>query len=157
VAGIRAAEAIRDSLAAEGVQVRAGLHTGEIERIEDDVGGIGIRIAARACAEAGAGEILVSRTIRDLLVGSGLGFEERGTHEQKGVPGAWQLLAVAPPDSEAERPERELSAIEIGSRHSTRRRSDRAVAAVLRGAPGACPRRGSPRPALSAGCQAALR
>jgi pimeloyl-ACP methyl ester carboxylesterase len=136
-AGIQAAEAIRDSLAAEDVQVRAGLHTGEIERIEDDVGGIAVHIAARVCAEAGPGEILVSRTIRDLVVGSGLGFEDRGTHELKGVPGAWQLLAVAPPDSEAGRPERELSAIEIGSRHSTRRRGDRAVAAILRRAPGA--------------------
>jgi pimeloyl-ACP methyl ester carboxylesterase len=136
-AGIQAAEAIRNSLTTEGIQVRAGLHTGEIEQLEGDIGGIAVHIAARVCGEAGPGEVLVSRTIRDLVVGSGLGFEDRGTHELKGVPGAWQLLAVAPSDSDARGPEKELAAIEIDSRRGARRRGDRAVAAILRRAPGA--------------------
>jgi class 3 adenylate cyclase/pimeloyl-ACP methyl ester carboxylesterase len=86
--------ALQDTALALGVSLRAGLHTGEIERRGDDVGGIGVHIAARVAALAESGQILVTRTVRDLTVGSQLEFEERGTHTLKGVPDAWQLFAV---------------------------------------------------------------
>ncbi|HEV2062183.1 MAG TPA: hypothetical protein VGR12_04955, partial [Solirubrobacteraceae bacterium] len=74
-----------------------GLHTGECELIGEDVGGIAVHIGARVAATAQPGEIRVSRTVADLVAGSGLGFEDRGEHELKGVPGSWRLLAVADP------------------------------------------------------------
>lgn len=92
---IKAALAIREAVAPLGVEVRAGLHTGECEIRGDDIGGIAVHIGARVSALAGTGEVLVSSTVRDLVVGSGLQFEERGAHELKGVPGEWQLYAVA--------------------------------------------------------------
>jgi len=94
---IRCAMAIRDAVKALGIQVRAGLHTGECEVRGDDIGGIGVHIGARVSALAGANEVLVSSTLRDLVIGSGLKFEDRGTHELKGVPGEWHLFAVASP------------------------------------------------------------
>jgi class 3 adenylate cyclase/pimeloyl-ACP methyl ester carboxylesterase len=94
---IRCAMAIRDAVQALGIQVRAGLHTGECEVRGDDIGGIGVHIGARVSALAGANEVLVSSTLRDLVIGSGLEFEERGSHELKGVPGEWRLFAVASP------------------------------------------------------------
>ena len=92
---IRCAMAIRDAVQALGIQVRAGLHTGECEVRGDDISGIGVHIGARVSALAGPNDVLVSSTLRDLVIGSGLGFEERGTHELKGVPGEWHLFAVA--------------------------------------------------------------
>jgi class 3 adenylate cyclase len=92
---IRCAMAIRDAVQALGIQVRAGLHTGECEVRGDDIGGIGVHIGARVSALAGANEVLVSSTLRDLVIGSGLEFEDRGAHELKGVPGEWRLFAVA--------------------------------------------------------------
>jgi class 3 adenylate cyclase len=92
---IRCAMAIRDAVQALGIQVRAGLHTGECEVRGDDIGGIGVHIGARVSALAGPNDVLVSSTLRDLVIGSGLEFEERGTHELKGVPGEWRLFAVA--------------------------------------------------------------
>jgi class 3 adenylate cyclase len=92
---IRCAMAIRDAVQALGIEVRAGLHTGECEVRGDDIGGIGVHIGARVSALAGPNEVLVSSTLRDLVIGSGLEFEERGTHELKGVPGEWHLFAVA--------------------------------------------------------------
>jgi class 3 adenylate cyclase len=77
-----------------GLQIRAGLHTGECELRDSDVGGIAVHIGARVMAEAGPGEVLVSRTVKDLTVGSDIRFEDRGEHELKGVPGEWQLFAV---------------------------------------------------------------
>ena len=94
---IRCAMAIRDAVQALGIEVRAGLHTGECEVRGDDIGGIAVHIGARVSALAGANDVLVSSTLRDLVIGSGLEFEERGTHELKGVPGEWHLFAVAPP------------------------------------------------------------
>jgi class 3 adenylate cyclase len=91
---IRCARAIRDHLRDHGVEVRAGLHTGEIEVIGEDVGGIAVHIAARVAAMAAGGETLVSSTVKDLVVGSGIEFEDRGTHELKGVPGEWHLYSV---------------------------------------------------------------
>ncbi len=92
---IRCAMAIRDAVQVLGIEVRAGLHTGECEVRGDDLGGIGVHIGARVSALAGANEVLVSSTLRDLVIGSGLEFEERGAHELKGVPGVWHLFAVA--------------------------------------------------------------
>jgi class 3 adenylate cyclase len=94
---IRCAVAIRDAVQALGIQVRAGFHTGECEVRGDDIGGIGVHIGARVSALAGPNEVLVSSTLRDLVIGSGLEFEERGTHELKGVPGEWHLFAVVSP------------------------------------------------------------
>jgi len=92
---IRCAMAIREAVQALGIQVRAGLHTGECEVRGDDIGGIGVHIGARVSALAGPNEVLVSNTLRDLVIGSGLEFEDRGTYELKGVPGEWRLSAVA--------------------------------------------------------------
>jgi class 3 adenylate cyclase len=92
---IRCAMAIRDAVQALGIQVRAGLHTGECEVRGDDIGGIAVHIGARVSALAGPNEVLVSSTLRDLVIGSGLGFDHRGAYELKGVPGQWRLFAVA--------------------------------------------------------------
>ncbi|ULE35233.1 adenylate/guanylate cyclase domain-containing protein [Mycobacterium sp. IDR2000157661] len=94
---IRCAMAIRDAVQALGIEVRAGLHTGECEVRGDDIGGIAVHIGARVSALAAPNDVLVSSTLRDLVIGSGLEFEERGAHQLKGVPGEWQLFAVASP------------------------------------------------------------
>jgi class 3 adenylate cyclase/pimeloyl-ACP methyl ester carboxylesterase len=94
---IRCAMAIRDAVQPLGIHVRAGLHTGECEMRGDDIGGIAVHIGARVSALAGPNEVLVSSTLRDLVIGSGLEFEERGAHELKGVPGEWRLFAVTSP------------------------------------------------------------
>ena len=93
---IRAAAAIRAGLRDQGLRVRAGLHTGEVELLGDDIGGIAVHIAARVLAQAGTGEIVCSRTVKDLVAGSGFAFADRGTHRLKGVPDSWQLYAVEP-------------------------------------------------------------
>ena len=92
---IRCAMAIRDAVQALGIEVRAGLHTGECEIRGDDIGGIGVHIGARVSALAGPNDVLVSSTLRDLVIGSGLEFEDRGAHELKRVPGEWRIFAVA--------------------------------------------------------------
>jgi class 3 adenylate cyclase len=91
---IRCACAIRDSVRSLGLDTRAGLHTGEIELRGDDVAGVAVHIGARVSALAGAGEVLVSSTVKDIVAGSGIGFGDRGEHELKGVPGTWRLFAV---------------------------------------------------------------
>ncbi|MGZ4526962.1 MAG: adenylate/guanylate cyclase domain-containing protein [Mycobacterium sp.] len=91
---IRCAMAIRDAVQSLGIEVRAGLHTGECEVRGDDIGGIGVHIGARVSALAGPNDVLVSSTLRDLVIGSGLEFEDRGAHTLKGVPGEWRLFAV---------------------------------------------------------------
>jgi class 3 adenylate cyclase len=91
---IRAAHAIRAELAEHGLQVRVGLHTGEVELVGDDIGGIAVHIAARVLAQAGAGEVLCSRTVKDLVAGAGFVFADRGTRRLKGVTDRWQLYAV---------------------------------------------------------------
>jgi pimeloyl-ACP methyl ester carboxylesterase len=92
---IGAALDLRDRIGPLGLQVRAGVHTGECERIGDDLGGIAVHIGARVGSQAGPGEVLVSQTVRDLVVGSGIEFEDRGSASLKGVPGEWHLFAVA--------------------------------------------------------------
>src|ERR671932_740796 len=91
---IRAACAIRDSVRGLGLELRAGLHTGECELANGKVRGIAVHTGARVAALAGPGEVLVSSTVRDLVAGSGIAFEERGEHELKGVPGRWRLYAA---------------------------------------------------------------
>jgi class 3 adenylate cyclase len=92
---IRCASAISESVPELGLDIRAGLHTGECEVMNGDVGGMAVHIGARVAARAGPGEILVSSTVKDLVVGSGIEFADRGAHELKGVPGEWRLFAVA--------------------------------------------------------------
>jgi class 3 adenylate cyclase len=89
------AEAITQTVKSLGIEVRAGCHTGEIEQVGDDVAGLAVHIGARVAALATASEVLVSGTVKDLVVGSGLSFEDRGMHELKGVPDRWHLYAVA--------------------------------------------------------------
>jgi class 3 adenylate cyclase len=92
--GIRCACSARDAINQLGLEIRAGLHTGEVEVIGDDVRGIAVNIGARVGSAAGPGEVLVSRTVTDLVAGSGIEFADRGVHALKGVPGDWQLYAV---------------------------------------------------------------
>jgi DNA-binding NarL/FixJ family response regulator len=94
---IRCAVAIRRELRAEGVEVRIGLHSGEVELRADDVGGIAVHLGARVAATASPGEVVVSSTVRDLVAGSGIGFVDRGEHDFKGVPDPWRLFAVSEP------------------------------------------------------------
>ena len=93
--GIRCGRAIVDSVLSIGLDVRVGLHSGEVEQMGQDIGGIAVHIASRVGSLAGAGEVLVSETVKGLVAGSGIAFEERGEHELKGVPDTWRLFAVA--------------------------------------------------------------
>jgi DNA-binding NarL/FixJ family response regulator len=94
---IRCAVAIREKLRAVGVDVRIGLHSGEVELRGSDVGGIAVNIGARVAAVGSAGDVVVSSTVRDLVAGSGIEFVDRGEHTLKGVPDRWRLFAVADP------------------------------------------------------------
>jgi class 3 adenylate cyclase len=91
---IRCASAIVEAMPEMGLDVRAGLHTGECELVDGKVAGIAVHTGARVASQAEAGEVLVSSTVKDLVAGSGIGFQERGTHELKGIPGEWRLYAV---------------------------------------------------------------
>ena len=93
--GIRCAQAIVEGVRSLGIEVRAGLHTGECRTVDDKIGGIAVSIGARVSALASPSEVLVSQTVRDLVAGSGLDLADRGEHELKGVPGAWRVYAVA--------------------------------------------------------------
>lgn len=92
---IRCAAAIRAGVRSIGLEVRAGVHTGECEVIGGEMGGIAVHIGARVAGLSRPGEVLVTSTVRDLVAGSGLRFEDRGTHHLKGVPDDWHLYAVA--------------------------------------------------------------
>jgi class 3 adenylate cyclase len=91
---VRCALAVRDGVRGLGLEIRAGLHTGECEVVGDGLRGIAVHTGARVAARASGGEVLVSRTVTDLVSGSGLRFESRGETELKGVPGVWQLYAA---------------------------------------------------------------
>jgi pimeloyl-ACP methyl ester carboxylesterase len=93
--GVRCGLGIREAVRALGLEVRAGLHTGECERMGDNVGGIAVHIGARIAAEAAPGEVLASSTVKDLVVGSGLTFRDLGSRALKGVEGEWRLFAAA--------------------------------------------------------------
>jgi class 3 adenylate cyclase len=92
---INAARAIKTNLEPLGIQIRAGLHTGEVEVHGEDVRGLAVSIGERVADAADAGEVIVSNTVKDLVVGSGLAFEPHGEAEVAGVPGRWRLWAVA--------------------------------------------------------------
>jgi pimeloyl-ACP methyl ester carboxylesterase len=132
---IRCAEGLCAGAETLGVEIRAGIHTGECELLGDDIGGIAVHIAARILGQAGAGEILVSRTVRDLVVGSGTGFEDRGSVKLRGVPGTWQLLAVDRHGPRAGSAEAELASTPTPGPQVGMRRSDRAVAVMARRTP----------------------
>jgi class 3 adenylate cyclase len=108
------------------VQIRAGVHTGECERMADDIAGMAVHVAARVSASAGPGEVRVSRVVRDLVSGSGIDLQPCGEHELKGVPGTWELYSVGntPPPLPAPDQRRELRA------------ADRAILLLARRAPG---------------------
>ena len=93
-AAIRCAEALRESLSRQGIEIRAGVHTGEVELIGRDVGGMAVHIAARVSSLAAGGQTLASRTVKDLVVGSGIEFEAAGAAQLKGEPGEWELFTV---------------------------------------------------------------
>ena len=124
---VRCGVELRDSLASLGLQIRAGVHTGECELIGDDLGGVAVHIGARVGAAAQPGEVLVSSTVAELVMGSGLYFEERGSHQLKGVPGRWRLMAVT---GEGTPPPMQVQAMPL-------RRGDRTLERVARSFPGA--------------------
>ena len=103
---VRCAGAITRTIPEIGLSVRAGVHTGECERIEDTLGGVAVHVGARICAEAEAGEVLVSGTVRDLLAGSGLTFIDRGLRSLKGLPGDWPVYSLEPLGAATEVPAR---------------------------------------------------
>lgn len=98
---IRCACAVVECVRDLGIEIRAGLHTGECELVDGTIAGIAVHTGARVAAEAGPSEVLVSSTVRDLVAGSGFGFEERGPHELKGIPGEWRLFALDPATARA--------------------------------------------------------
>jgi len=101
IRAIRCATAIGDSVLDLGLELRAGLHTGECEIVGEKLGGIAVNIGARVASLAESGEVLVSSTVKDLVAGSGIAFKERGTHELKGIPGEWRVFAVEEPSAVA--------------------------------------------------------
>jgi pimeloyl-ACP methyl ester carboxylesterase len=132
---IRCAEALRADAGTLGIAIRAGIHTGECELLGNDIGGIAVHIAARILGHAGSGEILVSSTVRDLVVGSGTGFDDHGVVELRGVPGTWQLLAVNRHGARTGSPEAKLAATPTPGPRTEMRRSDRAVEVMARRTP----------------------
>ncbi|MFY9922053.1 MAG: adenylate/guanylate cyclase domain-containing protein [Mycobacterium sp.] len=132
---IRCAEAVRDDAEKLGIEIRVGIHTGECELVENDIGGIAVHIAARILGQAGAGEILVSRTVRDLVVGSGTSFQNRGVVELRGVPGTWELLTVNRQGAQRDSAEAKLASAPTPGPRAAMRRSDRAVAMVAKRTP----------------------
>jgi class 3 adenylate cyclase len=133
---IRCAAALAEDVDSLGIELRAGIHTGECELLEDDVGGMAVHIGARVAAEAEPGEVLVSGAVRDLVVGSGIEFEDRGIHELKGVPGSWNLLAVAN-GAERDAPRAAVGAVpdRLAPNLEVAKRGDRAILHLARSAP----------------------
>ena len=129
------AEALRTEAETVGIEIRIGIHTGECELLDNDIGGIAVHIAARLLGQAGAGDILVSSTVRDLVVGSGTGFLDRGSVELRGVPGTWHLLAVDRHGPRSGSAEAELASTPTPGPGTAMRRSDRAVAVMAKRTP----------------------
>jgi class 3 adenylate cyclase len=136
---IRAARAMNDAVQPLGLEIRAGVHTGECDRRGDDLAGIAVNVAARIVAHAGVSEVLVSSTVRELVLGSGIEFVERGTYELKGVPDEWRLYAVTGDGRADARPVSEVdpavAALTPGPRDTMRPR-DRAMLAAAHRSPG---------------------
>jgi hypothetical protein len=135
---VAAGDAIVRAVQELGVDVRVGIHTGEVETIGKDLGGMAVHIGARVMAQAGAAEVLTTGTVRDLVHGSAIDFDDAGTHELKGVPGTWDLVAVhsimrapAPQPLDPGEAVRRLEAIEAEGSAGRRRRFGIAAAAVL--------------------------
>jgi class 3 adenylate cyclase/pimeloyl-ACP methyl ester carboxylesterase len=125
---VRCARALTEEVSGLGIALRAGVHTGEVELIGEDVGGMAVHLGSRVSAKATAGEVLVSSTVRDLVVGSELRFADAGAHELKGVPGEWRLFRLAPDDAP-------VPVLDSAERHMKRR--DRAAVTIARRAPSA--------------------
>ncbi|WP_029113706.1 adenylate/guanylate cyclase domain-containing protein [Mycobacterium sp. URHB0044] len=129
------AEALCADAEALGIEIRVGIHTGECELLDGDIGGIAVHIAARILGQAGAGEIIVSRTVRDLVVGSGTGFDDRGSVELRGVPGSWQLLAVDRHGARSGSAEARLGSMPTPGPRTAMRTSDRVIEMMARRTP----------------------
>lgn len=123
---MRCAEALRDGVAELGIELRGGIHTGECEAIGEDLGGLAVHIGARVGALAGPGEIVVSSTVKELVVGSDMQFSDRGEHELKGVPGSWHLYALG---------EERAPRVELDGAAEYMRRSDRVAVTLARRMP----------------------
>jgi class 3 adenylate cyclase len=123
---MRCAEALNEGVGGLGIQLRSGIHTGECEVIGEDLGGLAIHLGARVGALAGPGEILVSSTVKELVVGSDMQFTDRGEHELKGVPGTWHLYALG---------EERTPQVELDGAAGYMRRSDRVVVTLARRMP----------------------
>jgi class 3 adenylate cyclase/pimeloyl-ACP methyl ester carboxylesterase len=123
---IHCAEALRDGVAELDIELRGGIHTGECEAIGEDLGGLAIHIGARVGALAGPGEIVVSSTVKELVVGSDMQFSDRGKHELKGVPGSWRLYALG---------EERTPQVELDGTAGHMRRSDRVAVTLARRMP----------------------
>ncbi|CAN7322670.1 adenylate/guanylate cyclase domain-containing protein [Mycolicibacterium frederiksbergense] len=132
---IHCAEALHAEAELLGFEIRVGIHTGECELLDGDIAGIAVHIAARIMGQAGAGEIVVSRTVRDLVVGSGTGFTDRGSVELRGVPGSWQLLAVDRHGARSDSAEAQLATTPTPGPRATMHRTDRAVEVLARRTP----------------------
>jgi class 3 adenylate cyclase len=132
---IRCAEALHAEAETLGIRIRSAIHTGECELLDAEIGGIAVDVAARMLEQASAGEILVSRTVRDLVIGSGTGFDDRGSVELRGVPGTWQLLAVDRRGARAGTAEAALASMPTPGPRNAMRPSDRAVEVVARRTP----------------------
>jgi pimeloyl-ACP methyl ester carboxylesterase len=136
---IRAARAMSDAVRVLGIEIRAGVHTGECDRRGEDLAGIAVNVAARIVAHAGAGEVMVSSTVRELVLGSGIEFAERGTYTLKGVPDEWHLFAVTGDGRADARPVSEVdpavAALTPGPMETLRPR-DRAMLAAAHRTPG---------------------
>jgi hypothetical protein len=117
------------------VEVRAGVHTGECELIGEDLAGMAVHIGARIAEQAAPGEVLVSGTVKDLVVGSGIEFADRGSQELKGVPGEWRLLAVVDQHALASRPP-PGPRDKVAPNAALRQRGDRVILRLARRAPG---------------------
>jgi class 3 adenylate cyclase len=127
---IRCACSIVEEARVLGIELRAGLHTGECELIGEDLGGMAVHVAARVGAQAQPSEVLISGTVKDLVMGSGIDLVDRGTHELKGVPGEWRLFAVRSGDAGAKKPAQED--VPVSARPSL---GDRAALRIARSAP----------------------
>jgi class 3 adenylate cyclase len=132
---IRYAESLCQEAELLGIEIRVGIHTGECELLDADIGGLAVHIAARILGEAGAGEIVVSRTVRDLVVGSGIAFTDHGTFELRGVPGQWELLAVDRHGAQADSAEAKMTSMPTPGPRATMRPADKAVVAMAKRTP----------------------
>jgi class 3 adenylate cyclase len=132
---IRCAQALIDEVQALGIRIRAGLHTGECELLGDDIGGIAVHIAARILEYADADQIVATSVVRDLVVGSGIGFNELGAKTLKGVPGDWVIVQADPQAPASGSPEAQLASIHTPAAATSMRRIDKIARVLARRTP----------------------